>query len=118
MTSSFRTEQVGKHPERKWTIYPSKIGMTPYHLPGTLLCDFIIASDSKEKKSKWSDTEIALTKIVLNLHSQETKKKKRKKGENPQNVGVGSQICSWKSDLDNESCKTAARVNKRVRGMK
>ena len=62
---------------------------------------FITASDSKEKKNKWSDIEIALTKIVLSLHSQETKKKK-KKGENPQNFGVGSQtyymflgIWSW-----------------------
>ena len=64
----------------------------PYHLPGTLLCDFITASDSKEKKNKWSDTKIALTKRVLSLYSQETEKKKKKKGENPQNVGVGSQM--------------------------
>lgn len=92
MTSSFRTEQVGKHTERRWTTYPSKIGMMPYHLPGTLLCDFITASDSKEKKNKWSDTKIALTKRVLSLYSQETEKKKKKKGENPQNVGVGSQM--------------------------
>lgn len=91
MTSSFRTEQVGKRTERRWTTYPSKIGMMPYHLPGTLLCDFITASDSKEKKNKWSDTKIALTKRVLSLYSQETEKKK-KKGENPQNVGVGSQM--------------------------
>lgn len=63
----------------------------PYHLPGTLLCDFITASDSKEKKNKWPDTEIALTKRVLSLYSQEMKKKK-KKGENPQNVGVRSQM--------------------------
>lgn len=75
MTSSFRTEQVGKHTERRWTIYTSKIGIAPYHLPETLLCDFITASDSKEKKNKWSDTEIALTKIILSLHSQEMKKK-------------------------------------------
>lgn len=79
MTSSFRTEQVGKHTERRWTIYTSKIGIAPYHLPETLLCDFITASDSKEKKNKWSDTEIALTKIILSLHSQEMKKKKNRK---------------------------------------
>ena len=40
---------------------------------------FITASDSKEKKNKWSDIEIALTKIVLSLHSQETKKKKKER---------------------------------------
>lgn len=79
MTSSFRTEQVGKHTERRWTTYPSKIGMMPYHLPGTLLCDFITASDSKEKKNKWSDTKIALTKRVLSLYSQETEKKKKER---------------------------------------
>lgn len=79
MTSSFRTEQVGKRTERRWTTYPSKIGMMPYHLPGTLLCDFITASDSKEKKNKWSDTKIALTKRVLSLYSQETEKKKKER---------------------------------------